>query len=72
MILLTTTCYEVRVVLSLFILRFKDNTIAFNSLLYCISICLIYFLVEGNLLVYQINEYNLLIISTNNKLDRFY
>ena len=72
MMLLTTTCYEVRVVLSLFILRFKDNTIAFYSILECINTCLIYFLVEGNLLIYQTNEYNLLIISTHNKLDRFY
>ena len=51
MILLTTTCYEVRVVLSLFILLFKDNTSIINSVLECISTCLIYFLVEGNLLI---------------------
>ena len=72
MILLTTTCYEVRVVLCLFILLFKDNTSVFDSVLRCIGICLIYFLVEGNLLIYQINECNLLIISTGDKLDRFY
>ena len=72
MILLTTTCYEIRVILSLFILLFKDNTSIFDSVLECISTCLIYFLVEGNLLIYQTNEYNLLIISTHNKLDRFY
>ena len=72
MILLTTTCYEVRVVLSLFILLFKNNTSAFYSILECISTCLIYFLVEGNLLIYQTNKYNLLIISTHNKIDRFY
>ena len=51
MMLLTTTCYEVRVVLSLFILLFKNNTSAFYSILECISTCLIYFLVEGNLLI---------------------
>lgn len=72
MILLTTTCYEVRVVLFLFILLFKGNTSVFDSVLHCIGICLIYFLVEGNLLIYQINECNLLIISTGDKLDRFY
>ena len=48
MILLTTTCYEVRVVLSLFILLFKNNTSIFDSVLEYISTCLIYFLVEGN------------------------
>ena len=63
MILLTTTCYEIRVILSLFILLFKDNTSIFDSVLECISTCLIYFLVEGNLLIYQIQEYNLLIIN---------
>ena len=72
MILLTTTCYEVRVVLCLFILLFKGNTSVFDSILKCISNCLIYFLVEGNLLIYQINEHNLLIINTVDKLDRFY
>ena len=72
MMLLTTTCYEVRVVLSLFVLVFKDNMSVYDSILECISTCLIYFLVESNLLIYQTNEYNLLIISTHNKLDRFY
>ncbi len=72
MILLTATCYEVRVVLSLFILLFKNNTSAFYSILECISTCLIYFLVEGNFSIYQIDEYNSLIISTANKSDRFY
>lgn len=51
MILLTTTCYEIRVILSLFILLFKDNTSIFDSVLKCISTCLIYFFVEGNLLI---------------------
>ena len=72
MMLLTTTCYEVRVVLSLFVLFFKENMSVYDSILEYISTCLIYFLVEGNLLIYQTNEYNLLIISTHNKLDRFY
>ena len=72
MMLLTATCYEVRVVLSLFVLFFKDNMSVYDSILECISTCLIYFFVEGNLLIYQTNEYNLLIISTHNKLDRFY
>ena len=48
MILLTTTYYYVRVVLSLFILLFKDNTSVFDSILKYISTFLIYFLVEGN------------------------
>ena len=48
MILLTTTCYEVRVVLSLFSLLFKDNTSVSDSTLEYISTFLIYFLVEGN------------------------
>ena len=51
MMLLTITCYEVRVVLSLFILLFKNNTSAFDSVLEYISTCLIYFLAEGNLLI---------------------
>ena len=54
MILLTTTCYEVRVVLSLFSLLFKDNTSVSDSTLEYISTFLIYFLSEGNLLIYQI------------------
>lgn len=49
MMLLTTTCYEVRVVLSLFVLVFKDNMSVYESILECISTCLVYFLVEDNL-----------------------